>query len=130
MSDTDEDLPLAVWRARAGRGEAARVDPAVAEGREQAGHDQQEEFHEAQQGRAPEQPEPAPGFEAAAEAMARAFRRALNDVQPNREERIPVPTFSGEGDVELFIEQFMTIALVSRWSEVVSILKLRHALRD
>jgi hypothetical protein len=129
MSDTDDDLPLAVWRARAGRGGAARVDPDVAEGREQVGHDQEEEFHEIPEGGAPE-PQPAAGFEAVAEAMARAFRHALNDVQPNREERIPVPTFSGEGDVELFIEQFTTIALVSRWTEVVSILKLRHALRD
>ena len=101
MSDTDDDLPLATWRARAGRVRFARVDPAVvAEGREQAAeHDQErEEFHEAPQGEAPQpQPAAAAGFEAVAEAMARAFREALGDVRPERKKGSQYLLLVGKG---------------------------------
>lgn len=67
-------------------------------------------------------------MEAVARAMANAFRDALGQVRP-REEKIPVPTFSGEGDVELFIQQFQELSVVLRWTAATSVLKLRHALQ-
>lgn len=109
------------------------VNVVVGQGRQE----EPEEFHDAPQAPVNDIPVNQPaaaaaagnGMDAMAQVMAAAFRQALQNVQPHRDDRVPVPSFNGEGDVELFIQQFNEIANVSGWTPAVAVLKLRHALQ-
>ena len=64
--------------------------------------------------------------------MAAALRRALDGLRPaapQREEHVPLPVFNGEGDVELFIRQFLEVAELGRWEPHLTMLRLRNALQ-
>lgn len=64
--------------------------------------------------------------------MAAALRRALEGLRPTapqREEHVPLPVFNGEGDVELFIRQFLEVAELGRWEPHLTMLRLRNALQ-
>lgn len=91
----------------------------------------EEVFVEAQQNPQPEVLNV--GVDAIAAAMAHAFTAALGNFQPvanqQRDDKLPVPTFDGEGDVELFIRQFSQVAIVARWEPAMILLKLRNAVR-
>lgn len=50
-------------------------------------------------------------------------------LRPIGESAKHVPTFHGEGDMELFIEQLQELAEVEDWGEAITILKAREGLQ-
>jgi hypothetical protein len=40
------------------------------------------------------------------------------------------PTFDGQGDVELFIQQFLEVSVANRWEETATLLHLRETLKE
>ena len=50
--------------------------------------------------------------------------------QLERPERFKPPQYSGEGDIELFIQHFTEVAAANGWNEMATLLHLREALQD
>ena len=47
-----------------------------------------------------------------------------------RHEHFKPPSFTGEGDVELFITQFSEVATANQWNPMATLLHLREALQE
>lgn len=78
------------------------------------------------------EPAGAQGPGALAGIMADALRAALDGIRPAaapREEHLPIPVFTGEGDVELFIRQFIDVAQIGNWADNLAVLRMRNALQ-
>ena len=56
--------------------------------------------------------------------------RELRTERPERLEQFKPPQFNGDGDVDLFIQQFTEVATASRWNQMATLLRLREALQD
>ena len=52
------------------------------------------------------------------------------DQREGRREQFKPPQFNGEGDVELFIQQFGEVAAANEWNPMSTLLHLREALQD
>ena len=63
--------------------------------------------------------------------LARALKRLLS-AQPSitHREAFKAPDFTGEGDIEDFIQQFQEVATANEWSKVATLLHIRTHLKD
>ena len=59
---------------------------------------------------------------------------ALRDLRVDRPvvnyEQFKAPKFNGEGDIELFITQFMEVAAANQWNDMATLLHLRESLQE
>ena len=62
--------------------------------------------------------------------LAEVLRELRNDRPAPRHEQFKPPHYNGEGDVELFIQQFSEVAAANQWNPVATLLHLREALED
>ena len=62
--------------------------------------------------------------------LAEVLRELRNERPAPRPEQFKPPHYNGDGDVELFIQQFTEVAAANQWNQVAALLHLREALQD